>query len=327
MAHKSVIFKQKFWTMLKFVEGLDSSYPLDEFMQEVEADEELLRQFISFTSSLGFEVTVRTLDNQKFLMPPADMPSVQFELSFAEWLAFQAHFPKIAEEKNEAYHQPLTEKLAAVEQEHRKLDLFQAMEEEELENTISSEIPEQHKELVEMIQSCLKDNFLLEVELQDHRTIDVYCHRLVYLDGGLSLVGEDSNDRCLVYFNIAEVTKANISIENGYTHNFSTMEINDFIVAIRAVTGQEERLVLKIRSQEDLDLKPEYHFLGSPYVTSNMRGDLIWAASVEVSNELFEWLLSIEAHVEILDPTSFKEEFLAYCENKLEQEYEYKKAS
>jgi len=326
MTHKSVIFKQKFWTMLKFIEGLNSSYPLDEFMQEVEADEELLRQFISFTSSLDFDVTIKTLDGVKFLMPPTKTPSVQFELSFAEWLAFQAHFPKLAEESNEAFHNTFAEKMSEVEKEHPTLDLFKAIEEEELENQIS-EIPGADKELVDIIQTCLKDKYLLEVKLKDQRSIDVYCHRLVYLDGGLSLVGEESNDRCLIYFNVDEISSAKISLENGYQHNFSAMEINDFIVAIRAVTGQEERLVLKIRSQEDLDLKPEYHFLGNPYVTSNMRGDLIWAASVEVSEELFEWLLSIKAHVEILDPTSFKEEFLSYCEQKLADEYEYKKAS
>jgi hypothetical protein len=327
MTHKSVIFKQKFWTMLKFIEGLHSSYPLDEFMQEVEVDEDLLRRFISFTSTLDFQIKVKTLEGVKYIVPPTNAPTVQFELSFAEWLSFQAHFPKMAEEQNEAFHNTMAEKLAEVEQEHPTLDLFKAVDEEELESDISVELVGKDKETIEAIQTCLHDNFLLEVKLQDNRVIDLFCHRLVYLDGGLSLVGEDSNDRCLVYFNVDEILSAKVSIDNDYSNNFSTMEINDFIVAIRAVTGKEERLVLKIRSQEDLDLRPEYHFLGNPYVTSNMRGDLIWAASVEVSEELFEWLLSIKAHVEILDPTSFKEEFLVYCEKKLEDEYEYKKAS
>ena len=80
-------------------------------------------------------------------------------------------------------------------------------------------------------------------------------------------------------------------------------------MAIRSITGNEERLVLRISSPEKVNLKPQYHFLGSPYVTTNTEGEFIWAASVEVSSELFRWLDSIKDEIEILDPQEVKEEF------------------
>ena len=89
------------------------------------------------------------------------------------------------------------------------------------------------------------------------------------------------------------------------------------IVAIRAVSGREERLVLKINQEVPVDLNPSYQFLGHPYMTANADGDFIWAASVEVSSELYDWLISLGDSVEILDPQGLKSEFEKYKEIRL----------
>ena len=100
--------------------------------------------------------------------------------------------------------------------------------------------------------------------------------------------------------------------------------VDDFINAIRAVAGSEERMVLKVKNAETVDLRPPYHFLGNPYMTSNMNGDLIWAASVEMSDDLLEWLYQIKDSVEILDPEHLKDRFEEY---QLQRHAKIKKAA
>ena len=57
--------------------------------------------------------------------------------------------------------------------------------------------------------------------------------------------------------------------------------------------------------------------MADPYITTNMDGHVIWAASVEVSDELFEWLYELGDKVEILDPTSIKETYLQFLQSKI----------
>ena len=89
-------------------------------------------------------------------------------------------------------------------------------------------------------------------------------------------------------------------------------ELNDFIQALRTVSGSEERLVLKMKDQNKQEFKTGYHFMADPYITTNMDGDVIWAASVELSDELYEWLYQLGDKVEILDPTSIRDGYANY---------------
>ena len=143
--------------------------------------------------------------------------------------------------------------------------------------------------------------------------MDIYPHNLIYLDGELSLVGEDLHDRSLIYFQMGEIAKVKRSGEQSYKKNFSDYEIGEFISSVRRLGDGEARLILKVFSQNNINLNPKYLFLGHTYMTSNSGGEYIWAASVEPSIELYEWLWSIRDKVEIVDPGFIKEEFARYC--------------
>lgn len=93
-------------------------------------------------------------------------------------------------------------------------------------------------------------------------------------------------------------------------------EVEEFITAIRAMNEKETRLILKIFDPQSVNLFPDHQFLGKPCMITNPNGDLIWAAYVEACEPLYEWLLSMGESVEILDPTTFKQEYLRYCEEK-----------
>ncbi|ATH08776.1 hypothetical protein BIY24_12705 [Halobacteriovorax marinus] len=327
MHNNSLILKEQFWTFLTCLENLNEPMPLKQFLDLSEIDENLFTDAVSFLQNLNYFVEVSEVAGRNYIHPVKADQMISMQLTFKEWLAFQAHFPKMQEEQGTAHHEVLSLKLCEVENEYSGHDLFKAIDDEEKRFQLLENLDLKHKDFLRKTEEAMSREFCLNIQLHDKRIIDFFPRKAVFLEGELCLVGEDCNDRCLIYFNILEIKKINVDIDTNYCPNFSSIEINDFISAVRAITGQEERLVLKIISSESVDLRPAYQFLGNPYVTTNLNGDLIWAASVEPCDELFEWILSIKDHVEILDPSSLKKKYLEYCEAKLEYlEDDYKKA-
>ena len=129
---------------------------------------------------------------------------------------------------------------------------------------------------------------------------------LIYLDGLLSVVGEDSGHRCLAALPLDEIPECRPG-DKAPKANFSRTEVEDFVYGMRLIEDSEERLVLKIADPSGVNLRPPHHFLGSPYMTSGSEGDLLWAASVEVNEELIDWLRGMGDSIEVLDPSHVRD--------------------
>ena len=188
----------------------------------------------------------------------------------------------------------------------------------EAEAMVVEEKPDERKMIVEKafeLHQCLCIKTFAHAEV-----VEIFPHRLVHLDGGLSLIGEEVVDRSLIYLPLSKIEKISLVKEVYEEPAFTKVDIDDFIESIRVLNGNEIRLVLKIVNPENVqELNPLYHYLRKPYVISNPKGDLIWAASVEECSNLYEWLSNLTTKVEILDPVSFKKNFLDYCEKKLKK--------
>lgn len=312
MQDKSLVFEDVFWKVLVSLEALEGPVPLKDFLDELECSHDKFLEVCSFLGNLSMKVKTSDKDGHCFVNPFDKSEKIHIELTMSEWLALQAHYPKMNELQESAFHHVWQDCAERVDQEFPEFSLTRARKEEgELSQTLGH-LRFQHKELISTIEKTLNDHSLIEVKLQDGKVFDLYTHKIVYLDGSLSLVGEDCTDRCLVYFNIDEVAELKMIGVSDYRPNFATVEVHDFIFAIRAVSGNEERLVLKIINQDGIDLNPAYHFLGNPYITANVEGEMIWAASVEVSESLYEWLYEMRGQIEILDPPEFKDDFEVY---------------
>jgi hypothetical protein len=315
MQGKSVVYEEYFWNILRNLEKLKVPDPLESFLTQVECSQQQFMEVASFLKKIGLEVKMKEQQSKLIICPFGPQEKISFELSMSEWLSLQAHYPKMNECAHEFFHQAWQEKAQDLVEQYPIADLRRALKEELDQFDALGQLRFKHKDYIFLIEESLKNQNLLQVKLEDGKAFDLFTHKLVYLDGALSLVGEDCNDRCLVYFNIHEIQSLKPSGKAEYRANFSPVEVNDFIFAIRAVSGNEERLVLKIVNQAGINLNPPYHFLGNPYITSNMNGDMIWAASVEVSDGLFEWLYQIKDHIEILDPAEVKSQFYQYLQD------------
>lgn len=176
-------------------------------------------------------------------------------------------------------------------------------------------ISEAHFKMVKVLDQATLAQQLLRITVADQSDYVLHPWKVLHLDGNLVLIGEDTRDHCLMILAVREMTVITL-IDSTSKPKASPYEIEEFIKALRAMNEKETRLILKIYDPQCNNLFPDHHFLGKPCMISNPYGDLIWAAYVEPGEDLYEWLMTLGTNVEILDPVTFKDEYLAYCEEK-----------
>ncbi len=178
------------------------------------------------------------------------------------------------------------------------------------------ELSEKEQNYVSILENVIQEKKLVQLKTADQKTLSVFPCKVLHLEGELSLIAEDGQDHCLMVLPMKMIIKVEPLICTSQP-KMTEFEIEEFIAAIRSMNEKEARLILKIHDPVAVNLFPHHHFLGKPCMISNPNGDLIWAAYVEPCDALYEWIISLGKHAEILDPLKFKEEYLTYCEEKL----------
>ena len=142
-------------------------------------------------------------------------------------------------------------------------------------------------------------------------------YKLIYIEDDLALVFQSHNKKCLETIEMREIQ--NILACEKQERFFNNIDIENFILGIRDIYESDYRLILKSKEPRNFTQTPKHHFYAHPCLLQNIRGDFIWAASVEMHDDIFEWLLSLGQGVEVLEPMIFKQGFLDYCERKLKK--------
>ena len=319
MLKASLVFDNDFWKTLEYLDNLAEEVRVCELLPTLCVSEKCLFDVISFLEEFDYKVAIKKRKNKRILVPNPAKPRVKLDLSFAHWIALQTYFPLLIEQAKTFYPHEIIDKLLEYRKEHPRLDLFRVLDGDKQKKTPSSRMSKVNLQaMIASIEEGLEKRKGLLITLVDGKKIKVYPRQLIYLDGELSIVGEDVAERCLVYLALRRIKQLDSYNLADYQVNFSYKTVNDFIRAIRLVSGREERIVLKIYANKDVDLSPPYHFLSNPFIASNPEGDLIWAACVEISSAFFRWLHSIEDDMEILDPESLKKEFTRFGKQKKE---------
>ncbi len=312
MSEHKVILDDSFWKFLVSLEELVEKKDRALFCSSLNLDEEELLKYQMFLNGMEVQFEI----DQNYIYPLKEKFSLKIEFSLSEWLAFQAAFK---EKENLSYfHRIVQNKLQIAQMAHEQFVLYK-------KPAFVISTLEAQENLNKQIDYAICYKKPIEVSFHNGKMNSLYPHRLVYLDGILCVVGESLKDKTLVYFGVEDI--ASISdLKLEHEANLSQLEINDFINHLRIINGKEERLILKIYSQYDTDLLPSHHFLENPFVTSNAEGDMIWAATIEMCDDVFQWLYNMRDRVEILDPGHIRKEFSLYCELK-KQSSSFKKAS
>lgn len=307
MSEQQMILNDTFWKFLVSLEEMKEKKDKAIFCSTLSIDEDTLAEFMNFLNRMD---VMCTTDDQ-YVYPLKDKCRIKMEFSLVEWLALQASFGSEEHKNFEHYYQRIIQsKVSVAQRAYEHFNLFkrpenikiQAKDLENLKKKIDYDIS---------YQKAIKLHFFNSKECV------IFPHRLVFLDGVLCVVGESVNDKVLLYFGIEDIRSVD-EFKVDYKPNLSQIEVNEFICHLRLINGKEERLVLKVYSQYEADLLPSHHFLGNPFVTSNTEGDMIWAATIEMCDDVFLWLYSMKDRVEILDPGHIRKEFSHYCELKKE---------
>lgn len=302
--HFEILREDSFWKFLVSLEELKEKKELILFCSSLAIEEDILESYISFLKE--FHVAVNK--DVQYIYPIKEQCRIKMEFSLAEWLALQNSYPKSSESYCE---QIVNNKLEVAQRAFAQFSLHKKPHDHAVTDDLKL------TQLKKKIDHDISQRKSIKISFFNQKECDVFPHRLVFLDGTLCVVGEHLGDKTLVYFGIDDIREV-VNINLVYEPNLSQIEVSEFIGHIRLINGKEERLVLKIYSQDQADLLPQYHFLGNPFVTSSTEGDMIWAATIEMCDDVFHWLYSMRDRVEVLDPGHIRKEFAHYCELKKE---------
>ena len=310
--------EDKYWKLLTTIDSLNQDVSFTELIVHlgIQYTVDDINEVVGFLKKFGHPVKIENREKGTWIVMTGKKPQFKMNLSLSEWIAFQSHFPLMEENRGTSIHNTLATALTRIENRYPEADLFNYIKDEsELTEAKKSFGHDQETLLKAINEAHIKENHIL-IESKEKRETEVFIHKLVYIDGILSIIGEDTNDRCLTCIDTNEIETYSILEKGNYRPNFATAEVDDFILAVRSITGNEERLVMKVTSPDRVNLSPEFHFLGNPFVTTNTEGEFIWAASVEVSPELYKWLSTIYGDIDIIDPKNIKEGLEEFMEQK-----------
>jgi hypothetical protein len=309
----SLFFNDKFWKLLSFIESHPhKTCSVNQIASELEIDSKELTDYFSFLGLFQLNIDIFKKNNE-ILVEIGELKPIKFDLSISEWLSLQGHFPLLEGFTGKKFNTLLKEKLHIIEEQNIGTSLYDALE---IENELHESRQDNSVSFSIIIEEINQAQNIAELTLIGNKYVEVYPHKLVHIDGTLNMIGEEVGDGCLVHIPISNIESVIETSKGQYSPHYSVHEINDFILALRTVSGSEERLVLKVKDQENQEFETGYHFMADPYITTNMEGDVIWAASVEVSEKLYEWLFQLGDKIEILDPSSIKEGYQNFLYSK-----------
>jgi hypothetical protein len=305
--------------------------PVIDICQTLQISREQLFSVLGHIKPLGMIVPCQ-LDQEKemLLLSKKEVNKIQVEFSLSEYLSLQMSFPHIDQGKSsKGFFRPMFYKILELQNLYPEIDVVHLLEKEKSRNrsliTQESDDLQKIKDLdtAILLRRCISVN-INDESIQKRKKL--LPHRLVFIDGKLNLVAEDIYERSLLHYPLAEVLSIQEILEEEYP-GFSTInQIDEFLIAIRGMNGDEVRLVLKLSPQREMDLLPEYHFFHKPYVTNNDRGELIWTAYAEKSQALYLWLFEYRKDIEVLSPENVRQEFSDFCQTISEhQDLENKK--
>jgi len=327
MVSEGPLFDDKIWKLLAAIYQLEDAVTMSEFLECNQASQQDL--FSLFALAKSYDLGIVISENQKgekVIEKVMKNQNLNINVNILEWFALQALFPKPDKFGDREFSKTLMEKFSAIHTKYPKLDLYKHHQNSENKEKVIKGFPPFMAKFIKLIERGIKEFHLLNIELKNGEKKLFRGQKIVYMDGKLSLIAEDWKLQCLSTVALDKIMAIELSGQVIFKTIYTNFEINEFISMSRGMSGQEERLVLKIIENSTLDLTPPYQYFGNPYLTSTMNGDLIWAASIEVSESTFQWLFSIRDKVEILDPSEFKVDFVEYC-CKRDMENNLKKAS
>lgn len=311
-------FDDLFWSWFKSLDQFQGQMRLESFLQfhpKLTFNESKMYQAYQYLRKFYPEFKIFKKDGKTWIDKPS-VRDISISMSVSELVSILLLPASYIQANENTFLCEIGEMINRVEDQYPEWALNDLYSNNKERQTHMESLNHEKQMFVDIIEKAISDHQCIEIQNSENKYSIVYPHKFIYLDGSLNLIAEDINDRCLLAYSFLEIEDMQMT-EHNYHHNYGPIEVEDFIQAFRAISECDARLVMKILHPENVDLCPQFHFLGNPYITSNANGELIWAANVEPSEELYDWLNSMEDHVEVLDPDFIKDELHEYKNGKV----------
>lgn len=318
MYKKSLISEHKFWNVVDTILDIRLKKPLNELLEDLKINRFEFNCFFTFFKDLGVEINLELLDEVTYVAVKADK-KINFEMSIGQWLKFQAHFPVIENLKLEPYSEEITSLISKTEK-HNQKDLFYSLSNleqilsESKELSLCDSLKKKHISLIE--ESIVKST-RIEMYIEE-KLVPIAPHRLMSISKKLHLVYEIEDQNILDVIEIDEISSMAMSSKKA-TYVFNSTEIDHFIKNIRDLDYHEERLVLKVKEFHNFNRELKNEFFRNEVMVQSYGGDHIWAASVEVNDNILNWIFEQGQSIEIISSEYIKKEYLKFCQRKLKQ--------
>ncbi len=306
MSDLKVYLKEGFFKFLVSIEELKEKKDLHIFINSVGITSDDLKEFREYLR--GFDIIVECDDVD--IYPLRERPTIHLDLNVSEWMAMQSIFSQNKEFSSYS-HKLVKNKIEEIQRIHEAFNLNRAQNQKF--STPNCDFKTTNN--LKILEAAIIKKEICSLTFMNTHQCDVIPLRITYLDGIMCLIAENKNDRSLSYFAISDLSQVK-KINGECDTHIGQLEVNEFIGHLRIINGNEERLILKLYNPGEVDLLPKYHHLHNPFVTSNSEGDMIWAASIEMCEDVYEWLYSMKDFVEVLDPGHIRKEFAQFCMQK-----------
>ncbi len=160
------------------------------------------------------------------------------------------------------------------------------------------------------IKKAIKHKLPLKLHCQQGKSYLIHPFYLFHWEQRPYVMGEVYEKHCFNLFAVSEIKQAQLMLEIREPQ-YGPEEAEDFMSHLKLIQNNDVRLILKVPCLHS-QLESDEHYFSRIFQTHNTKGSTIWAANVEPCQELFQWLESLGGQVEILAPSSFKQEFDHY---------------
>ena len=207
-------------------------------------EKELIFRGVQFFERFNIEYRCERRGRKTIIHPFPSQINMSLSLSLTEWISLENYLPK----KNGEECSSFTVHKNNFSHKNVQKNFFEILEFEKKKEKLISKIrleDKDHYQVINTVENALREGTLLLLEFENSKKEEVYPRSLSYVDGKLNFIGEERNDRCLVYVNTKEINKITLVSSENYKKNFSLKEVNDFINSLRNMGGKELRVVLK----------------------------------------------------------------------------------
>lgn len=313
MKHGQRLELEQFWKVVKAVFNESKPCKISELESKTGVKGHHLNSFISYLRDVGVGVEVFDQDGENWMHIPKK-PKISFELDLIEWLEVQSLLPwvsAIADQEKRVNMEQLFERLEKDQEGHDHFDAFQSLE------TKFHYLKSGHGIVLRILEEQILKGGSVSIKLIEGEHIDIRPLKTVEISSELMVIAEDQTHKCLSCYGIAEISSVEV-LERKYLSTYTNQEIKQFVGQLTSIDQEAIRLVLKFKNQDSEQfIHPPFDTYGRPFVISHKDDSFIWAATLDQSQEVFDWLFQFGDQVMVLGPEPFLKNYIEYCETKL----------